>query len=314
MINYREPLISRLIYLRRKAVFTVAKLKKKIKKIFSQRREYFSKEYYRSKFKKSEPVSVQAEKTNEKARPVLSEELPDGLNEKLAVYTCIFGSYDMICEPKYKSRYCDYYIITDGAVPDGSAWKKLDFQKPDGFDEWGPSIKNRYCKMHPHILFPSYRYSLYVDGNCRLLTDMYPFVSKLGKNAIGIFRYPLNDCFYENAKFLESLGLVDPEENKAMVEEYRVAGFPEHFGYFECCVILRDHHKEKCRRVMETWWKQYLTHVKRDQQSFMFSLWSNVMNKNDVSELGPNARKNERMTFIDHNRAHKLVKETAPKQ
>ena len=162
--------------------------------------------------------------------------------------------------------------------------------------------------MHPHLLFPNHRYSLYVDGNCRLLTDMYPYVGMLNGRSIGIYRYPLSDCFYSNSSFLESLGLVDPELNKAQIEYYRSKGFPEHFGYFECGLILRDHHRDLCKAVMETWWEQYLTFAKRDQQGIMFSLFINGLTKNDVSELGPNVRKTERVTFIEHNREHTLVK------
>ena len=224
MMNYREPLLSRVIFLSRKLKFDFAKAIKKLKKIISQRREYFSKDYWSTKFRKggkSEALTPASEPCSALTKPDFSEAIPGGLSEKLAVYTCIFGGYDNICEPLYKSRYCDYFIITDNEVPESSAWKKLDFEKPDGFDEWGPSIKNRFCKMHPHILFPNHRYSLYVDGNCRLLTDMYPYVRMLNGRSIGIYRYPLNDCFYENAKFLESLGLVDQELNKDQIEFYR---------------------------------------------------------------------------------------------
>lgn len=301
--KYKEPLISRLIFIFRKVYFKWLKIKNRIKKMALSKRK--------------DPVKVTEVKTSgntvkayceRKLAPIDITDPAEGGNERLAVYTCIYGGYDMICEPLYKSKMCDYYIITDGDVPQNSVWKKIEPLKPEGFDSWDPSIRNRYYKMHPEVAFPEYKYSMYVDGNVKLLTDMYPYVSMMKNKVIGIHNYPIYDCFYRNAEFLKELGLVDKEICDRQVEAYRKEGFPEHFGYFECTIILRRHNNKVCKALMNMWWEQYNTWVKRDQQAFVYSLWKNGMDKTDVACLGPNLRKSPRFKIRSHNREHYLVR------
>ena len=306
-MTYREDYISRTIYQIRHLWFRILYIKKKIKKVWRQRTKYFSRDYWVNRTQKKQPDSVKTiskvqTQTNDKCEYNYSE-----LSDRLAVYTCIYGPYDLIREPLYTGKWCDYYIITDQHIPSTSKWKKIAPELPDGFSEWPDAVKNRYFKMHPERIFPNHRYSLYVDGNVWLLTDMYPFVLQLKDKFIGIFKYPLNDCFYLNAPFLESLGLVAKELSNKQVETYRDEGFPEHYGYFECSILLREHHHPQCVKLMNTWWEQYCIWVKRDQQCFPYSLWKNGFTKSAVACLGANLRKTERFTLRDHRKRHSLV-------
>lgn len=308
--EYKEAFLSRTIFLGRHIYFSMIKIIKKLKKIWKQRKEYLSKEYWNTK---SKAVFDKEDSPGTKENKEESQKFDskcyniEKLSQKLAVYTCIFGAYDLIREPLCKSKWCDYYIITDQLIPEHSVWKKIEPAKPEGFSEWPNAIKNRYFKMHPEKVFSEYRYSMYVDGNVWLLADMYPFLMQMKDKFIGIFKYPLNDCFYINAPFLESLGLVPKELSNKQVETYRKEGFPEHFGYFECGVLLREHNHPQCVKLMDIWWEQYCTWVKRDQQCLMYSLWKNGLNKDDVACLGDNLRKTERFVVLEHKQKHALV-------
>lgn len=46
-------------------------------------------------------------------------------NNRVAVYTAQFGSYDKIIEPAFKYSNVDYYLFTDADVPINSLWKKV---------------------------------------------------------------------------------------------------------------------------------------------------------------------------------------------
>lgn len=309
--NYKEPLISRAIYSFRMFCFNCVKLKKKIGKVFKNKKEYLAFSHIKEKAAgnkstgRDEAENITAEK---KKLNTFCESESLIKNERLAVYTCIFGGYDMICEPLYKSKMCDYYIITDGDVPKNSTWKKIEPPKPEGFDLWDPSIRNRYYKMHPEVVFPEYKYSLYVDGNVKILTDMYPLVSMMKNKVIGIHDHPISNCFYTAASSLMKIKLVDKEICDRQIDAYRKEGFPEHFGYFECGIILRRHNNTLCKNIMDTWWEQYNTWVKRDQQGIMYSLWKNGLDKSDVLCLGYSLWKSPRFKIIDHNRKHYLVR------
>ena len=116
---------------------------------------------------------------------------------RVAVYTSIFGGYDTVLEPYYVSERCDYFIITDQEVPKGSVWKKLSLEQVPGFSGMDNYHKSKYCKMMPHVLFPEYEYSIWVDGNVQIVADMIPLVDRLNdEHVMGTFQNPLHDCIY----------------------------------------------------------------------------------------------------------------------
>ena len=306
--TYHEPFLSKIIYISRKLYFDTINVRKLFLKKISNIKEWCFKDY---KFKIEHIKSKAKNHTKNTRKKVQQTKIPlilsSNLNPRLAVYTCIYGPYDMICEPIIKGKYCDYYIITDQQVKKSSVWKKIEPQLPKDFNNWNDSVKNRYFKMHPEVIFPEYDYSLYIDGNIILLTDVYPLLKNLESKFIGIFKHPLTDCFYQSAESLKQICLVNPEESDRQVKYYSKCGFPEHYGYFECSLLLRQHNNPQCKKLMDTWWDQYLTYVKRDQQSIMFSLWINGFNKEDVACLGPNIRRHPRFYFKEHKKKHSLV-------
>ena len=238
------------------------------------------------------------------------EECTEYENDRLAIYTSVWGNYDKIMEPIIKGPNCDYYIITDQEIPNKSIWKKIEPKnQPEGFATWHPAIKNRYYKMHPHEIFKEYEYSIYIDGNVRPVTDLYPFLIHMKKHhkEFALFRHPIFDCLYDSAEHLKKIELVDSSVMDLQVEKYRLQEFPEKFGFFECGLILRKHHVMKCQRAMETWWNEYQNGVKRDQQSFTYALWKNGIDTSDVCILGDNIRENSRIKLNNHKRKQQKV-------
>ncbi len=307
--NYKESFLSRIIYLARLMYFRCGYFIHKVCKVYDQRKEYFTKNYWQNRHKKPKNDIFPKEEVVSRKDDCFENEVSDlpCRNERLAVYTCIFGNYDMINEPICKDRYCDYFIITDQIVNENSIWIKLNPTLPKDFANWPNSIKNRYFKMHPEKLLQDYEYSLYVDGNIILLTDVYPMLELLGNKFIGIFKHPQFGCFYKCAEFLKEIQLVRPEESDEQVRQYSQEGFPHDYGYFECGFLLRRHNHPKCIQLMDTWWEQYLKFVKRDQQSIMYSLWKNGLTQDDVACLGSNIRRHPRFFFRDHKNKHLIV-------
>lgn len=241
-------------------------------------------------------------------------DISDSSNErsysKLAVYTCVFGNYDQIKNPFFKSKYCDYYIITDQELPKKTMWKKImPNTLPNGFESWHPALKNRYYKMHPHELFSDYDYSLYIDGNIRLMTDVYPFLIKLQneKKILALHKHPIFSCLYDSGEHLKKIDLVDCAMMDKQTNRYLNEGFPRGFGFFECCLILRNHHNESVIRIMNTWWNEYYHGVKRDQQSFTYAIWKNGLTASDICLLGTDIRKNMRVSILDHKKTHEKI-------
>lgn len=281
---------------------------KKIKKIWKQRREYISKNYWIKKIIRETKVSSSANYSHDTS--VSERKQRDGDIPKLAIYTCIYGNYDGLKEPFIKGKYCDYYIITDQKVNEKSTWKKIEpIGYPEGFETWHPAMKNRYYKMHPQDLFEQYEYSIYVDGNVRPIADLYPLLEIVRKKKmlIGMFTHPIFNCLYDSAEHLKKINLVDFQKMDLQIEAYRKAGFPTKFGFFECNLILRKHNDSLCCAIMEDWWNEYMDGVKRDQQSFTYVLWKNGLKCSDICSFGENIRNNPRVKIRDHKREHEKV-------
>ena len=312
-MKYKESLCSRVVFCCRETNTKMKLFIKKLVKAWHNKRGYFDHYVCRhirdKEFQQNSTVCVKEQ--TEIQSSVTGESLCVG-EDRLAVYTCVFGGYDDVEEPFIRGKYCDYYIVSDREISKKSKWKKIEpKQYPDGFDMWHPAIKNRYLKMHPDVLFPDYKYSVYIDGNYRPITDLYPFLIQMKeKNAIiGLFDHPIWDCVYDMTDVLINIDLVNKENAKAQISRYLLDGFPKHWGLFECGFIIREHHNIKCKQIMNCWWNEYLNGEKRDQMCFSYALWKSGMKFLDVCNLGKNIRKSPRLKEKPHNRPHSKVKE-----
>lgn len=220
---------------------------------------------------------------------------------KVAVYTCVWGRYDEIHEPLYLSPNLDYYIITDQDIKPSSAWKKKELPESIINKLTSPIEVNRFCKMLPHRIFQDYDYSIYIDGNIIVVADLMPLISDMEGKPLAVHSYPLTDCIYEMGKSIAAGKKAKKVDINAQLRRYKQEGFPQHYGAFECNILIRDHHSANCNSLMESWWDEFCnTPTKRDQLSFAFVLWKRNYNLTEIHSLGPNVRFNPRFQIQNH--------------
>ena len=219
--------------------------------------------------------------------------------ERIAVYTCIFGNYDNILEPYFIPDNCDFYIFTDQKVEPNSAWKKVELV--ESVSKMTNVDKNRYIKMLPHIFFKEYKYSIYVDGNVQILTDLTEYINKINSTTgIGIHKHHLRDCVYEELSAITKMN----KRNKIMAKKYmkklEAEHMPKNYGLLQCNVIAREHNNELCRNIMESWWDEFKDNIKRDQVSLPYVLYKNKINIDEIGTLGNNVYSNPSFRVISH--------------
>ncbi len=219
--------------------------------------------------------------------------------ERIAVYTVITGDYDDVLEPYCTPDNIDYFLFTDRNFDDSaSAWKQQGI--PSCLDGLSDAAKNRYLKMHPHILFPDYNFSIYVDGNIQIFTDLTEYINILGPEGIGTHLHPDRHCAYEELEAVvafEKESIDNARRHALYLEE---TGMPHGYGLLECNVIAREHHNSVCIRIMEQWWQEYMEYAKRDQISLPHVLYMNGIRVDDVGVLGDNVRANPSFRVISH--------------
>lgn len=223
-------------------------------------------------------------------------------DKPIAVYTAVYGNYDKIKEPLYKSANIHYYVLTDQAISDKSVWKKIEY-KSEKIDELSGKDKSRYFKMCPDILFPEYEYSLYLDGNVQIKEDIFDIITYMKENHyfLAMNEHSIRDCIYDEGNAVIAFGLGRIRDVKSILHRYRKEGFPPKFGLFDNCIIFREHNNPQCKAIMKSWWDEYEKNsCKRDQLSFCYCLWKNGFNKQDVLTIGSNAYKNPKFIIKEH--------------
>lgn len=220
--------------------------------------------------------------------------------KKIAVYTSVYGGYDKIVEPLYKDPNCDYYIFTDQVVDASSIWKKIEY---DHFPQEINSnfLKNRYVKMLPHKVLPNYEYTVYIDGNLQITSE----ISLLFKNfdsptGIAMHKHPSNNGIYEEVMYNKKLGKITEEEASTLEKLYKDNHMPAHFGMFECNVICRNSSNPKCTQIMNEWWNEVFKGVKRDQLYFTYVLFLLGYEFKDIKLIGNNINANPMFIRYQH--------------
>lgn len=222
-------------------------------------------------------------------------------NKKVAVYTVIIGGYDHLHNPMYKSPQCDYYLLTDNDIDtEHTYWNRIDIRNFDIPEDWSNTKKARYCKTHPEIFFKEYEYSIFLDGNFCIIADMVPMVEKLSSSFFATHLHPGNDCIYQEAKDIVALGKSEYGEVKKQISDYRMEGFPEHYGLFETNVLVRKHNDLECIHMNHYWWNEMEKYTLRDQLSLTYVLWKYGWGFDSVAILGENPRMNTRLRYLAH--------------
>jgi len=212
----------------------------------------------------------------------------------IVIYTCITGGYDELLEPMVVEPRVDYICVSDGAPRQGSVWRHL----PLPLNMGDAAANSRYVKMHPHILFPQYDISIYVDGNIQLLAPITDLASEAMEHAsIALYQHSFRNCVYEEARECSAIGHDWHWRIIAQMSRYRRDGFPTSWGLFEGNVIIRSNGNPDMANLMEMWWNEYLSGVRRDQLSLTYLAWKS---STKIYNLGPSDPRDMRAYFSLH--------------
>ncbi len=222
-------------------------------------------------------------------------------NSKIAVYTVIIGNYDNLIQPLYKSDNIDYYVISDHKINNLGKWKWIDAKKYLPNYQLTNVKKARFLKTHPHLIFPNYKYSIFIDGNISVVSNIEELITKINVNTgIAIHLHPLRDCIYKEAIACKYTKKGNYKIIKNQMNTYRSLGMPSNFGLFETAVVAREHNNKVCIDIMEEWWNEIYNVSERDQLSFTYVLWKKGFTANDVGVLFESITANPKILLINH--------------
>lgn len=221
---------------------------------------------------------------------------------RIVVYTCITGNYDKrILEPFVKVSNVDFYLFTDNAETKSENWTIKAIPK-DIEKKYNNILKNRYLKMHPHELFNDYDYSIYIDGNVQVMSDLTELVYSINKKVgIAMHNHQFRDCICNEIEACKIKKKGNYNEMKKQVDRYIKEGFPKRFGMLEATIIVTDLKNELAKHLLSDWWNEFIsTKSLRDQISLQYIVWKNNLMIKDIAVLGNNLYRNPKFRVNIH--------------
>jgi GT2 family glycosyltransferase len=218
--------------------------------------------------------------------------------KKIVIYSAISGDYDELKRPEYVSEGCDYVCFSDKRIGNHHNWqiRPFDYYNAD------PTRTARYVKLHPHVYFPDYEWSIWVDANLLIVGDVADFISGMPLNChVATFKHPDRDCIYDEASKCIDLKLDKPEIIMAQVNRYRSENYPHNLGLSETNVIVRKHNEEDVIQLMNDWWKEIDNGSKRDQLSLNYVAYKNDIRLGFLAEDGVSVRNHPSFRLFRHN-------------
>lgn len=213
------------------------------------------------------------------------------------VYTCVTGEYDDLRDHAFIDPQWDYVCFSD-CIFTGDLLKLNWKIKPLAFDSLDNVRNQRWHKLNPHLLFPEYDKSIYVDTNVNILDSVLFDDVKLAidnVSAISVAPHRDRNCIYDEFITCMALG----KDNKQIIEKQKQliyeSGFPTMQGLFDCSIIYRKHHDDKIIALMNDWWWWVKNYSRRDQLSFTYVLWKHGITISHLSKTG--YRKSDNIEF-----------------
>jgi GT2 family glycosyltransferase len=215
---------------------------------------------------------------------------------RYVVYTAIVGGYDDLKIPSVTPANCDFVVFSDYPFQ-ADNWKVV----PVNYLTRDPTRAARFIKLHPHIYFPEYSHSIWMDGNVGVRGDVGAFFDSLTDIApMAAFAHPLRDCVYQEG--LECIVRHKDHEDVITrhLERHRARGIGEHLGLWETNVVARRHNDPACIALMESWWKELDSGSRRDQLSLPVVLRDLPGRVVPLDRPGVTARQHPLLTFSSH--------------
>jgi len=189
----------------------------------------------------------------------------------IVVYTAIIDGYDELCNPPMVDG-IDYVCFTDDENFTSEKWHIVHVP----FSYRDPRRLAKLFKLLPHMLFPNYRYSVWMDGSLKLKGNFDELLKSYCLDAnMTVFPHPKRDCIYDEGVACLRLGKDTSTVIEQQLYRYRTAGYPRHNGLIAGTILVRKHNEKSVRRLMEAWWQEVDIYSVRDQLSFNYVAWSN---------------------------------------
>lgn len=202
------------------------------------------------------------------------------LEKKIVVYTVIMGDYDYLKDPEFIMDNCDYICFTNNPNLKSNVWTiRMDMDGTLDNTKW-----QRRHKVLAHEYLQDYEWSIYVDGNVRLIGDFREYIRHESTGLPMLcLKHPNRNNVFDELEECISLGKDDQNVMIKQIEGYKEEGYKGDNGLTVTNVLVRKHMDPQIINLMKLWWEEIENKSKRDQLSFNYCCWKLNVDY-DVSE------------------------------
>ncbi|WP_304125524.1 glycosyltransferase [Methanosphaera cuniculi] len=203
-------------------------------------------------------------------------------DKKIAVYTAVTGGYDILDEPSVENNNFDYICFTDNPNLKSDFWE---IRLMDDDEDLDVIRRARKYKILAHKYLDEYDYSVWIDGNFDIITNIADYIKDYSKDhKLLAIPHESRNCIYKEARDCIERNLDSEEIITEQMEKYKQEGYPENNGLIASSILFRDHNDPEVIDLMEAWFDEVRNHSRRDQLSFNYVCWKNNF-KYDTSDI-----------------------------
>jgi hypothetical protein len=168
----------------------------------------------------------------------------------------------------------------------------------------GVILNNKYkgAAANRHVKICFYDYAclkdadilIYIDGSISITGNLMDLVETVqsSKGHTFLFEHPSRKCVYAEAHACAVSKKESLRSLEKFVAKLRKEGMPENQGLFEGGIIFRKPSSVDCKHLMQEWWIEYKSSVRRDQLCLMYASWKHGISINSLGE--PDHRRNRK--------------------
>lgn len=200
----------------------------------------------------------------------------DNSAKRKVIYTVSMGKDYPLENPPPNCEGWDKIAIVEDMETKPNGWELRPIGKiEDEIIDKSHRKRSRYPKMNPHLYFPDYDISLYIDTGVTIGTDLNTILEKYPNDNWVVTQHPKRKKVVEEIKaclfahrFLSLRGLNE------LAKRYNDLNFHEICELSENAFILRHHNEKNVIKINNIWWNEYRKlHIQRDQLIFSAALW-----------------------------------------
>lgn len=196
-------------------------------------------------------------------------------HDEIVVYTCVAGRYDRELMPARQEEGVRFVCFTDAPrALSAPGWEMRQTVSPSRLKS-GHDV-NRFHKVFAHHLFPSERWSVYLDGNLRFDGDFPSLIERVKSNGscLGAFWHKSGHTLTQEVELCKQIKLSKLEQPIAdrQLAHYAATGFDVSQPIPTNNLLVRDHQHPALRLAMSLWWSHLFEFTKRDQISLLYAL------------------------------------------